>query len=498
MPSETYQRFIQRVREFHVGMSIEWLLDWDQEVCMPRRGAATRAAQVALIARLTHERLLEPEFGRLLAAVEAEGDDDPVVATNVRETRRIYDRRVKLPPALVEEIARATTLAKAAWVQARAASNFEIFAPHLEKLLDLKRQVAEHVGYERELYDALLDEYEPGARVAELVPLFDRLRSELVPLVRAIGESPQQPDLTVLQRDCPVAAQAAFGRRVAEAMGFDFEAGRLDVSAHPFCNGFSPLDVRITTRYDARYLPMSLFGIMHEAGHALYEQGLPTDHAHTPAGLNVSLGVHESQSRLWENLVGRSRPFWACWFGPLQAEFPALADVSVDAWYFAINAVRPSLIRVEADEVTYNLHIMLRLDLERRLLDGKLRVRDVPEAWNEELRGLLGIVPPDDARGCLQDIHWSLGIFGYFPTYTLGNVYAAQFFDAAAEVLPELDLQIARGELRVLREWLRENIHAHGQRYRASELVQLVTGSPPAPEPFLAYLRRKYKPLYGV
>lgn len=266
---------------------------------------------------------------------------------------------------------------------------------------------------------------------------------------------------------------------------------------HPFCAGAHPHDVRLTTRYNENYLPMSLFGMMHEAGHGLYEQGLDPQHAFTPMGISVSLGVHESQSRMWENLVGRSRPFWAHYFSQLQAAMPALAGVSLDDWYFAINAVRPSLIRVEADEVTYNLHIMLRFDLERQMIAGKLKVKDVPAAWNEGMKRLLGISPPDDAQGCLQDIHWSMGIFGYFPTYALGNLYACQFFQAASRDLPELDVQIARGELSPLRTWLRENIHSRGQRYRAAELVKVVTGEPLSHRPFIEYLSRKLKPLYG-
>jgi carboxypeptidase Taq len=498
VPSDTYKQLIARVRDLHLANSVEQLLDWDQETYMPSRAAPTRAAQMALIAGIGQEKLLDPEFGRLLEAAEAEADDDVIVATNVRETRRIYNRRVKLPAVLVRQIAGTIALAKDAWAGARRESRFDDFAPHLEKLLDLKREVAERVGYEADPYDALLDEFEPGARAADVDALFAEIKAVLVPLVRDIKASKTQPDTAVRERECPVPRQVTFGRRVAEAMGFDFEAGRLDTSVHPFCSSCSPLDVRMTSRYDAHYLPMSLFGIMHEAGHGLYEQGLPAEHAHTPAGMFVSLGIHESQSRLWENLVGRSRPFWASCFAQLQAEFPALADVTVDDWYFAINAVQPSFIRVEADEVTYNLHIMLRFALERQMIAGKLKVKDVPEAWNDGMQELLGITPPDDAQGCLQDIHWSMGIFGYFPTYTLGNLYAAQFFDAAGRDLPELDMHLARGNLKPLRNWLRESIHQHGQRYRAGELVKEVTGAPLSTAAFARYLQRKFKPLYGV
>jgi carboxypeptidase Taq len=499
MPETRYDSFIRQVREVYNARSIVALLEWDQETYMPRRGAEHRADQVALIAGLAHQKLTSDEFGETLRAVEREGvGDDPVRRTNLREVRREFDRAVKIPTKLVQEIARASALAKEAWVKARQESRFGDFAPHLEKLLDLKRQVAGHVGWQTEPYDALMDEFEPGAQAAAIQAVFDRLKSELVPLVAAIAQAPRQPDLSILARFCPREGQAEFNRRVAEAIGFDFEAGRLDVSAHPFCTSTCPLDVRITTRYDEKYLPQSLFGVMHETGHALYEQGLDAAHAGTPAGSPVSLGIHESQSRLWENLVGRSRPFWEHFFPALQQRFPALRDVPLDDWYFAINNVRPSLIRVEADEVTYGLHIMLRFDLERQMVAGRLAVRDVPEAWNEGMRSLLGIVPPDDARGCLQDIHWSMGIFGYFPTYALGNLYAAQFFEAAREALHDLDEQLRRGEFRPLLEWLRERIHRLGMRYRAHELVRIVTDRELAHEPFVRHLHNKFRPLYGL
>lgn len=497
MPSQTCQKFIELVKEIHASRSVEGILEWDQETYMPAKGAETRAAQLSLIAGLSHQTLTDKKFARALEKAEQEHDADPVVATNVREMRRIYDRAVKLPTKLVQQIAAAIALAKEAWVKARKESNFAHFAPHLEKMLDLKRQVAEKIGYDSEPYDALMDEFEPGARAADVQRVFDEVKRELVPIVQAIKTAPRQPDTSLLERACPIAQQAAFNLKIAAAMGFDFEAGRMDTTTHPFCSGMSPLDVRLTNRYDEHYLPMSLFGIMHEAGHGLYEQGLDPAHAFTPMANSVSLGIHESQSRMWENLVGRSRAFWVHYFAQLQTEFPVFAGVALDDWYFAINTVRPSFIRVEADEVTYGLHIMLRFDLERQMIAGKLAVRDIPAAWNAGMQQLLGITPPDDAQGCLQDIHWSMGIFGYFPTYALGNLYAAQFFDAARRAMPDLDAQLARGELKPLREWLRENIHRHGQRYRAGELVQVVTGQPLTHGPFIQYLTRKFKPLYG-
>lgn len=498
MPT-AYESFVENIRELGTARAIEALLDWDQETYMPPRAAEDRANQLAFMAGLIHERLTSDTLGGLLDSLERDGQAaDEAQQTNVRETRRDFDRAVKLPRRLVEEIARATSLARNVWIKARADSDFPAFAPHLERLLDLKRQAADAVGWTTERYDALMDEFEPGAKSAEIEQVFKALRAELVPLAAAIAKAPRQPDLSILERECPVEAQAAFNRRMAEALCFDFQAGRIDISAHPFCTHLSPLDVRMTTRYDAKYMPGSLFGVLHETGHALYEQGQDVQHALTPRGSAVSLGIHESQSRMWENLVGRSREFWEHFYPALQAAFPSMARVPLDAWVFAINAVRPSLIRVEADEVTYGLHIMLRFELERGLIAGKLATKDVPAAWNDGMRQLVGITPGSDALGCLQDIHWASGIFGYFPTYQLGNLYAAQFYEAAQRALPDLRDRIRKGELRPLREWLRENIHRHGRRYPASELVRHVTGRPLSAEPFLKYLRSKFAPLYGL
>jgi carboxypeptidase Taq len=499
VPTATYDQFIERVKELQTSRAVEALLDWDQETYMPKRAAEDRADQMALIVGLSHEKLTADELGELLGRLEAEGDgDDFVAATNVREVRREYERAVKIPKPLVQEIAKTSTLAKDAWVQAREESDFPKFAPHLERLLDLKRQVADLIGWTTEPYDALMDEFEPGAKAAEVQEVFDRVKAELVPLVAAIKDAPRQPDKSIRQSRCPREDQAAFNRRIVQAMGLDFEAGRIDVSTHPFCTSMSPRDVRFTTRYDEHYLPMSLFGVMHEAGHALYEQGLDAAHTGTPMAQSVSLGIHESQSRLWENQVGRSRAFWQRFYPQLQETFPSLADVPLDDWHFVINTVEPSLIRVEADEVTYGLHIMLRFDLERKMLQKQIAVEDVPAAWNIGMKQLLGITPPNDAQGCLQDIHWSMGIFGYFPTYALGNLYAAQFFAAAKRAMPDLEKRIARGELLPLREWLRENIHRHGKRYRANELVKVVSGNELSHRPFIDYLHAKFKPLYGL
>jgi carboxypeptidase Taq len=422
-------------------------------------------------------------------------------AANVRELRRAYDRATKIPQSLVEELARVTTAAQQAWEQAKKQNDFPAFRPHLEKVVGLKRQEADAVGYKGHRYDALIEEYEPGTTVAELKELFAGLTRDLVPLIRKVADSPKKPDRSVLSREFPVERQKMFAEAAAAAFGFDFAAGRLDTTAHPFCSGFGPGDCRITTRYNPRFFGESFFGVLHETGHALYEQNLPAEHFGTPLGSACSFGIHESQSRLWENQVGRGRPFWDHFFPRLVQSFPgALDGVTPEAWYFAVNDVRPSLIRVEADEATYNLHIALRFELELALLSGDLKVGDLPGAWNERFRALLGLEVPDDARGCLQDIHWSFGGIGYFPTYTLGNLYAAQFMAAAKRelVAEAAEEDFRRGQFARLRGWLTEHIHRHGQRFRAGELCRRATGAPLSPESFRAYLNEKYGRLYGV
>ncbi|MFH1746555.1 MAG: carboxypeptidase M32 [Planctomycetota bacterium] len=498
MKTDAYQTFLQYIKEVRLIDSIQAVLEWDQQTFMPRNGAALRAEQVGLLASLSHQKLIGTELGELLARVELIETDDPAQLTNIREMRRLYDRAVKLPTELVRQIAHTATVAGEIWQTALADSDFPRFAPHLEQLLTLKQQVADHIGWDSEPYDALMDEFEPGARATDVQRVFDEVKQELVPLAAALSQAPRQPDHSILDRVTDVNAQAAFCRAIAADLGFDFEAGRIDLSTHPFCTGFCPRDVRLTARYRPRGLVNSLFGVIHETGHGLYEQGLDPQHSGTPMANSVSLGIHESQSRMWENLVGRGHPFWQHYFPRLQAEFPVFADLHLDDWFRAINAVQPSCIRVEADEVTYGLHIMLRFNLERRMVAGQLAVKDIPEAWNSGMRELLGVTPPNDAAGCLQDIHWSMGVFGYFPTYQLGNLYAAQFFQAARRAIPELEEQIARGEFMPLRDWLHENIHRHGQRYRATELVEVVSGVPLSHRPFVDTLGAKLKPLYGL
>jgi carboxypeptidase Taq len=500
--ADSYAELVRRSKELGVLGSCASVLGWDQQTYMPANGAGLRGEQMAFLAGLSHGKATDPKVGELLAAVEGSEltrDPESDAAANVRELRRGYDRATKLPAALVEELARVTTAAQQAWQQARAANDFPAFRPHLEKVVALKRQEAQAVGYVDHPYNALLDEYEPGATVAEVRAVFAGLTRDLVPLIKAIGESGRKPDRTVLERDFPVERQKVFAEAAAVAFGFDFASGRLDTTAHPFCSGVGPGDCRLTTRYNPRFFPEAFFGVLHETGHGLYEQNLPAEHFGTPVGAACSLGIHESQSRLWENQVGRGRPFWDHFFPRLRQTFPAaLGGVELERFYFAVNEVKPSLIRVEADEATYNLHVALRFEIELGLLSGDLAVADLPGAWNERFKAMLGLDVPDDARGCLQDIHWSFGGLGYFPTYTLGNLYAAQLMAAARRDLSGLDDDFRRGEFGRLKVWLGENVHRHGGRYRAGELCRRATGGPLSAAPFMSYLNEKFGPLYGV
>jgi len=461
-----------------------------------------RSEQLALLVGMVHERATASQIGDWLEEIEGSdvvSNSVSVEAVNVREIRRGYDRAVKLPKLLVEELARAGTLGQQTWVEAREKSDFALFQPHLEKMLDLKHQEAAALGTGATAYDSLLDEYEPGETSENLTRVFSALHNELVELVGAIAESGKQPSEDILAGLYPVDQQEAFGKSVASQIGFDFECGRLDVTAHPFCSGIGPGDTRLTTRYDTHQFAQAFFGTMHESGHGIYDQGLSNDHYGTPMGDAVSLGIHESQSRMWENFVGRSRSFWTHFFPSVSETFPdALGNVSEDDFCAAINTVSPSFIRVEADEATYNLHIMLRFEMEQALLDGGLKAADVPGAWNETFEKYLGLTPPDDARGCLQDIHWSGGGIGYFPTYALGNLYAAQFFEQAREDVGDLDAQFAEGNFKSLKDWLTEKIYSQGQRYRASDLVKEVTGKPLSHEPLMRHLKAKYGALYGI
>ncbi|MBI5867140.1 MAG: carboxypeptidase M32 [candidate division Zixibacteria bacterium] len=498
---DTLTELVRQCREISIIDSCGSLLGWDERTYMPRKGAEHRAEQLAFLAGLSHSRLVDPRIGDLINTLRTSGstnggDDDASVMA--REVGRIYDREVKIPQALVEEITRVTTLAQGKWAEARANSDFKAFKPWLQKVIDLKKQEAEAVGYKDDAYNAMLDTYEPGATVGSIEKIFTPLRNDLVKLLDKIRGSGRSPNVGIITREYPVERQQQFGTEAAAAIGFDFTEGRLDITTHPFCSGIGPGDVRITTRYDAHHFPCAFFGILHEAGHGIYDQGLDPKHFGTPMGEMISLGIHESQSRMWENLVGRSRPFWTHFFPKAQKTFPeALGNVKADEFYWAINDVRPSLIRVEADEATYNLHILLRFEMERAFFSGGLSVDDIPGAWNEKFKSYFGLTPPNDKEGCLQDVHWSAGYIGYFPTYALGNLFAAQFFAKAQQDIPNMDAQFAKGDFSALKSWLRQNIHRHGRRYRSNILVERVTGQPLSSKPLIDYMTRKYGELYG-
>ena len=475
------------------------LLSWDQNVYLPPGAAAARGQQLATLGGVIHKRATDPQLGEWLEGLEAAGADegDTPDAALVRVVRRNFEQATKLPGAFVEDFTLARSAAQAAWVGARAASDFSQFAPHLAKMVDFNLQQAELLGYDAHPYDALHDLFERGSSTGRLRTVFAELRDALVPLLRELSDKENSD--APLRQAFSEAEQEAFAVGVIRAFGYDFERGRLDRTVHPFATSMSKYDVRVTTRYDANFLSPALFGTLHEAGHALYEQGISSEYDRSPLGVAVSLGIHESQSRLWENLVGRSQGFWRWAYPKLQETFPAqLREVSQAEFYRAINRVSPSLIRVEADEVTYNLHIMVRFELELALLEGTLKAADLPEAWNAKYEDYLGVTPPDDAQGCLQDIHWSIGMFGYFPTYTLGNLISAQLFDAVKAAQPELEEDIQHGQFGNLLGWLRENIHQHGSRYEPAELLERATGQKLEAGPYIRYLKEKFGALYGV
>jgi carboxypeptidase Taq len=503
--SGAYGELLAELRQIATLGSVSGTLAWDQEVLMPDAAAAFRGEQLALLSSLAHERRTAPRIGELIAACEADAGlmADGDAAANLRGIRNDYDRSTRLPTELVRATTEASALAMHAWRDARERNDFAAFAPHLEKLLGLSRERAACLGVPEggEAYDALLEDFEPGMRVAELRRVFSGLRAELAPMIRAVAESGQAPDTSWQRIPLSADRQAAFNRTVLERMGFDFTAGRLDTSAHPFCEGMGPGDTRLTTRYSEEEFASALTASMHEAGHGLYEQGLPKkERFGQPLAEAASLGIHESQSRMWENIVGRSRPFWE-WALPAMKEqlgLPAVQALDVDTVWRGMNVVQPNLIRIESDEATYNLHIMQRFELERAMLEDDLQVADLPAAWNDRMRQDLGLEVPNDAQGCLQDIHWSMGAFAYFPTYTLGNLYAAQFWTAIRRDLPSLDDDIRRGEMRPLLDWLRTNIHSQGRRFTAPELCERVTGRPLTHEPLVTYLKDKLSTIYGI
>jgi carboxypeptidase Taq len=467
----------------------EQLLDWDSRVFMPHGGAAARAHVSATLAELIHRRLVVDEVGELLETLAPAADDDSVDAALVRRTRRYWERAIRVPADLAAEIAHSNGVAVAAWDEAKAASDFASFAPHLERQLELKLRYIACFPDSESAYDVMLDEYEEGTTAAEVTDVFARLKPELVQLVEARDRS---ADESVLAGPFPLEGQRRAGLRILDAFGWTEASWRLDETPHPFASKPGHGDIRLTTHTSEESLT-SLFSTMHEFGHGVYEFDVDAAFARTPLGHGTSSAIHESQSRMWENLVGRSAGFWRWFYPELQAVFPdALDSVSEDAFVREVSAIRPGLIRGDADEVTYGLHIILRFELEQELLAGTVSVADLPEAWNARMREYLGVEVPDDAHGVLQDMHWSTGLFGYFPTYQLGNVISVQIWERAVDDLGDLEEQFARGEFAPLREWLRDQIYRHGSRYPPRELLRRVTGSDLDPDPYLRYLKTKF------
>lgn len=475
------------------------LLTWDQETYMPAKGSSLRAAQLATLQAILHERLVDPRLGELIAGVEADGELTEIERRMVENLARERRRAERVPLTLVQALAREQSLAVEAWKRAREESDYARFAPHLRTLVALKREQADAIGHDGERYDALLDGYEPGMRTARLVPLFAELRQALVPMVREVVEAAPPPRWRFEAHHFPVDRQWRLSEILLDRMGFDLSRGRLDRSTHPFTSGMGRGDVRLTTRFDERNPWVSIFGTIHEAGHGLYEQNLPEEHGRDPIGVAASMGLHESQSRLWENAIGRSLPFWEGMENELRRLFPdALVGVGIREVQAAACRVERSTIRVDADELTYNLHILLRFELELAMIRGDLAVDDLPAAWNEGMERLLGIVPRNDAEGPLQDIHWAWAEFGYFPSYTLGNLYAAILYQAMRRELGDMDELLRRGTLLPIRDWLERKVHRVGHRYDAEEIVFRATGERLTCGPLLRYLQDRYGPLYGV
>ncbi len=496
----TLEEFKALIAELHDLSTTVSVLGWDQQTQMPPGGSVTRANQLSTLSRIIHQKNTSPRMGELLDELEPQFQaQDTLDAVLVRYVRRDVERRRKLPTEFVAEYTKARAISGKVWEEARKNNDFKSFQPHLEKMFEYALRVAEYQGYDDHPYDALLYDFDPGLKTSDLKSVFAQLRQDTVPLVHAIAKKLDQVDYSVLERDYDEAKQREFSLEVAKSFGYDFSRGRLDIAAHPFATNFSRDDVRMTTRYDRHYLPMAMFGTFHETGHALYEQGTGPELARTPLARGAWSTVHESQSRMWENLVGRSRAFWTHWFPRLQSLFPQqLEGLNAETFYKLVNRVRPSPIRVEADEITYNLHIMLRFEIELGMIEGNLKAAELPEIWNAKMQEYLGITPKNDAEGVMQDVHWSEGLIGYFPTYSLGNILSVQLLEAARKSLGDLEGQWATGQYAPLLGWLRENIHRYGKRDLPPALIERVTGSPLTAKPYVAYLTRKFSELYSL
>ncbi len=499
--NETYNQLKAHLAEIADLNHAAALVGWDQQVYMPQGAAEEHGNMLGTIGKIAHEKFTSDEVGRLLEDLKKEMpglDPDSEEYRLIKVTAKDYDQATRVPADFVVEQAQITAMAHQAWAEARAKNEFPIFQPHLEKILELVQRFVAFFPPADHPYDTLLDNFEPGMKTAEVKAIFEALRPQQVELIRAISQRPQVDD-SFLRLEYDEKAMWDFSNEVATAFGYDWKRGRQDPTVHPFCTSFGHNDVRITSRW-VPSLPFALlFGTMHETGHALYEQGVGSVWSRTPLEGGASLGIHESQSRMWENLVGRSLPFWQHFYPKLQGRFPAqLGNVSLNQFYRGINKVQPSFIRVEADEATYNLHIMLRLELEIDMLEGKAAIKDLPEIWNAKMQDYLGVVPPNDAKGVLQDVHWSGGMIGYFSTYALGNIISAQLWEKFNALNPDLEDQLRAGDASALLSWLRVKIHQYGRKYEPQELVQRVTSSKIDSAPYMRYLQKKYTEIYGL
>ena len=477
------------------------VLGWDQETYMPKGGIIDRANQMATLSKISHEKFTAEKVGELIVGTEKEvksEDNDSGNSRLIKVLHRDYQKSIKVPAKLVQEMSKASSVGQQAWSEARAKSDFSVFEPYLKKIIDLRREYAQIFAPYDHIYDPLLDDFEPGLKTADVKDIFNKLRPKQVELIKKISEK-KEIDNSFLFNKFDEQKQWDFGVDVITKFGYDWDRGRQDKSAHPFTTDFGIGDVRITTRIESEYLPAAMFGTMHEAGHAIYEQGISKSLARTPLGGGASLAIHESQSRMWENLVGRSLPFWECFYPKLQKIFKdQLGKIKFDDFYRGINKVKPSLIRVEADEATYNLHVMLRLEIEIGLMEGSIVVKDLPEIWNSRMEEYLGVVPKTDTEGVLQDIHWSMGAIGYFSTYALGNLVSAQLWECINRDISNLPEQIKKGEFSELLGWLRKNVHKHGAKFEPQELVQRITGSRINPDAYIKYLNEKYDRIYNL
>ncbi len=499
--NQHYQNLVQKLEEIAHLNGVMSTLGWDQEVMMPAGASEARAKQIAALAGVIHERMTDPALGDCLNELKEKDSDrlGEVERCNIREALHSYELETKVPKRLVQELAELGSRGQGIWVMARQENKFSNFVPVLKQFLELKTEWAQRISPDLKPYDANIDLFERGTTMDMITPIFERLKQELIPLIEAIQNHPQQPDTSFLQGRFALDKQEALARKISQDIGFNTDQGRIDVSVHPFCGGSHPTDVRITTRYKESDFIESLYSVIHETGHALYEQGRPHELGDLPASESLTMGIHESQSLFWERMVAQSKPFCSHYFDTIRTAFPDnLQSATVDSFYRAINSCKPDFIRVEADEVTYPLHVILRYEIEKGLFGGSMQVDDLPGIWNELMQKYLGIKPPTDTLGVLQDSHWSGGAFGYFPSYTLGAMYACQFYNTLLNEQPEVEKNIAAGNFAPIKGWLNEKIHRQGRLYTSQELVQRVTGEALNPDYFIGYLKNKYSEIYAL